>query len=745
MKSKYKLKSIVAAMGSTFVLTGCGGGGGGGTTPVYETEPEAVVVSPTYYKQQTLVNVLAAWDEGAKGAGQTIAIIDSGVNVDHDDFKNSLGDSRINAEDATGFDYDQDRNVVQVPTYTDTDTTDYHGTHVASIAAGSEYGLAPEATILPINVFQDNNTVWSDILAEAITYTAPKADVMNASISGMINLISVGADNPYDKAVTALTNNQTILVSAAGNNGDKRIGVDHFENNNIAKNLGINPLVEGRVFNVIALNDDFSVADFSNAPGSCADISANPHIPCDVNVMTQIQNTFIAAPGVWITAADGATTDSSTAKSGTSMAAPVVSGALATLLSTWDQLTPTQASQIVRDTADRSFAGYAPELYGVGILDVEAAMSPIGVLKAASTGTGASVKITDVSAKVPSSLEGIKDIPALKKAAFYDDYNRDYAFDMSKMVQVEKTPIDWNAHWNQSIIGKHYTRSADLGFASLTMAVNPSQPDGIQSLSLAGQNYSFSFGQDYAVKSGLESLAYANDFVGLRSSDETRAFAGNYRLNNGLSLVGDVKWKDSYSLVSDSDGVDTSSQFGLMFQATDNLTLGAGVEWINQTNSFAGMSGEGTLSFGENNLTQLGVLSANYKHGANEFFGLFKAGKLADNQSADYQYLSIKDATLGQTVLGFRSMLDKKSQFGLQAYNDLSVTDASMSLHIPTGMDSEGNMEFATEKFNYKGNLAPNTFEAFYKVSPAKGMNYMLNAVSSPDDVGVGLRMETRF
>lgn len=740
----FKLKTISAAIITSVALTGCGGGGGGSNVIPSGDNPEIIVpAGPTYYEQQSSVNIDAVWDGGAKGQGVTIGLVDSGITAAHEDFQDQLGASRIDTVNAAGFDYDGGFNVIQVPNYSDT-ASDYHGTHVASIAAGKDYGLAPEATILPVNVQQNNGaTIWSDILAAGIAYAAPHAQVVNASISGLVNPTSFGTGNAYDTHVATLSANDTILVAAAGNSAEA-VGVQHFDNNNIAKNLGINPAVEGRVFNVVALNSDNTVASFSNTPGSCADIGASPDIACDNTVMEQIQNTFISAVGVNIQAADGATTDGSKYLSGTSMATPIVSGTLASLLSEWDQLSETDAAQIVRDTANDSFAGYDASLHGVGIIDAEAALAPIGVLKAAASGGATSITPDMVSARVPSSLAGIKDISALKQAAFYDDYNRDFALDLTSSIEVVQKPIDWNAHWNQSTLAQHYGNTVDIGDDKLTMAFNPSNPNLLDAMTLAGKDYTLSFGQGDKAQKMLDSLVNTNGFVsGQNVTGNT--LATKFNIAKGMSLTGSINWQDSYELHSDDNGIDTSSQLGLTYEAADNFTIGAGVEWINQKNSLAGLSGEASLSLGANNLTQLGVLSAKYSSGNNEFFGLVKAGNVVDSQDSASSYLQVKDAVIGQTVLGFRSQLDKETQLGVKAFNDLGITSATLNLNVPSGMDSNGNMEYAKHQFKHRGSMTPNTLEMFYSVSPAKGIKYQVNALTGQDDSGVGIRVVNQF
>jgi len=153
-------------------LTGCGGGGGS-TTPVIPSDdgPEVIYIDdnpfvPVQYaafgvsaisgtlKQQTVTNADDVWALGYKGQGITIGVVDSGVNQNHVDFYDDNGNSRVNWNDARSIEYIlADDSIVYTNDYRDIDAPDFHGTHVSSIALGREYGIAPEATLLPVNVF----------------------------------------------------------------------------------------------------------------------------------------------------------------------------------------------------------------------------------------------------------------------------------------------------------------------------------------------------------------------------------------------------------------------------------------------------------------------------------------------------------------------------------------------------------------------------------------------------------------
>ena len=112
------------------------------------------------------VGALAAWDR-TRGAGQVIAVVDTGVDLTHPDLAPSLwqnpgeapgggdGDANGRVDDVHGYDF--------VDGDGDPDDYQFHGTHVAGTAAGDGRttatgvaGVAPEASLMAVRVLDGN-------------------------------------------------------------------------------------------------------------------------------------------------------------------------------------------------------------------------------------------------------------------------------------------------------------------------------------------------------------------------------------------------------------------------------------------------------------------------------------------------------------------------------------------------------------------------------------------------------------
>ncbi|MGX6604268.1 S8 family serine peptidase [Micromonosporaceae bacterium Da 78-11] len=236
-----------------------------------------------------------AWKAGYDGTGVTVAILDTGVDATHPDLAGQIAGAE---------------NFTDTP---DTDDTVGHGTHVASIIAGTgaasngRYrGVAPGAKLLIGKVCGTEYCDDSAILA-GMAWAAEHAPVVNMSLGGY----DTPETDPLEQAVDDLTARyNTLFVVAAGNDG--AVG-----------SVG-SPSTADDALSIVPVDRDDKLAFFSSRGPRVGDHALKPEI---------------TAPGVDIVAAkaangvigDPATVDGYTTLSGTSMATPHVAGAAAIL------------------------------------------------------------------------------------------------------------------------------------------------------------------------------------------------------------------------------------------------------------------------------------------------------------------------------------------------------------------------------------------------------------------------------
>jgi subtilisin family serine protease len=238
----------------------------------------------------------SAFTASAKGAGVDTYIVDTGISSTHTDFTGRMSAGFSSIIDGNG-----------------TNDCNGHGTHVAGTTAGTTYGIAKSATLIPVRVLDclgsgTNSGVIAGLDWIISHHTAGTPAVANMSLGG-------GASAALDLAVQNVINDGVVMAVAAGNSN-----VDAC---NSSPARAVNAITVGSTTTTDARSS------FSNI-GACVDIFA---------------------PGSSITSAwIGSTTAISTI-SGTSMASPHVAGVAAVLLGRFPTSTTTQIATMLRTSA----------------------------------------------------------------------------------------------------------------------------------------------------------------------------------------------------------------------------------------------------------------------------------------------------------------------------------------------------------------------------------------------------------
>jgi subtilisin family serine protease len=255
-------------------------------------------LAPEQWQLRSPLDLPDAWDRSA-GEGVIVAVVDTGVDLSHPDLRDNLW---TNPREIAGNGVDDDGNgyVDDVHGYDfashspDPTDQDGHGTAVAgAIAArGNNHigvsGVAPRARIMALKVSDGTGPAPAEAVAEAIRYaTANGARIVNVSLN------SPDSSPAVEEAVRAATAAGVLVVASAGNQGQDLGAAPSY------------PASYDGVLGVGAVNRAGQVAPYSNT-GAGVDILA----PGDDILST------------------GAGGDYAT-RSGTSMAAAEVSGALA--------------------------------------------------------------------------------------------------------------------------------------------------------------------------------------------------------------------------------------------------------------------------------------------------------------------------------------------------------------------------------------------------------------------------------
>ncbi|MGT2926333.1 S8 family serine peptidase [Streptococcus cuniculipharyngis] len=208
-------------------------------------QAKAEEASPQNIDSNTIVTVPQVWQSGYKGEGQVVAIIDSGLDVDHDALRISdLSKAKYKTKEelevakvAAGIDYGQwyndkvvfGHNYVDVNNKLKEEEKRSHGMHVTGIATGNPskevageliYGVAPEAQVMFMRVFSDLNQTTNPALYVRAIEDAVKlgADSINLSLGGANGSV-VNMDETVTAAIELARKSGVTVVISAGNDG----------------------------------------------------------------------------------------------------------------------------------------------------------------------------------------------------------------------------------------------------------------------------------------------------------------------------------------------------------------------------------------------------------------------------------------------------------------------------------------------------------------------------------------------
>lgn len=217
-----------------------------------------------------------SYSYGSTGAGVTVFVIDTGIRATHREFSGRV---------VSGWDF--------VDGDPDASDCSSHGTHVSGTIAGEEYGVARDATLVSLRVWGCDDSGWARDIIAALDWAVQHKPAGPA----VVNISGGGAGYaPMDAAVrAAVAAGLTVVVAALNADQDACLS---------------SPARVAEAITVGATDPTDARASFSNF-GSCVDVFA---------------------PGVDIQSSISTSDSASESWSGTSMAAPHVTGAVARIL-----------------------------------------------------------------------------------------------------------------------------------------------------------------------------------------------------------------------------------------------------------------------------------------------------------------------------------------------------------------------------------------------------------------------------
>ena len=372
--------------------------------PASASDTTATASSPTATLETTSINdtergglwylnttkAYDAWDVARASGKVTVAVVDSGVDYTHEDLKNNLVNSEFaknTYSDKTGAEAVED--------------TEGHGTHVSGIIAATAdnstgvAGITYNANVLPIRSSYDATSSYMSDIIEGVEYAvklkttsteewAKNIRVINLSLGGWHESLSY-AQQSINKAHDA----GIVVVAAAGNNKCGDVNPDYestyrhypssYDNVICVSSVKLSNYVWDGGSDCWYNSDSEFASEYSNY-GSKVDIAAPG---------TRIKSTIPSNNYAYY--------------SGTSMSAPMVSGAAALLFSQVMTATPDKIESILESTATDLGDTGRDDYYGNGLLNLSAA---VNTLKSCAAGNHAQLE-SDVEVAPTCTEKGL--------------------------------------------------------------------------------------------------------------------------------------------------------------------------------------------------------------------------------------------------------------------------------------------------------------------------------------------------
>lgn len=326
-----------------------------------ENYPYPFGANDTLYDSQwhlKAINAPYAWQKGYNGEGITVAVIDSGLNIDHLDLKSENIIDTIN--------------VMSGQSPSDVTDTKAHGTFVTGLIAASvnnslcASGITENVNLIPIKVTDTSKFNISTLFAGLQQAINKKCDIINMSMgfapenTASIEALKYLIDKAYDANI--------IVVAAAGNNGDTSSGSEYHY-----------PASFDNVVSVGSLGRPYTEQDEQNGIEMFSKIFYNGSTAIDIapyepSLFTQHNDKILcSAPGYYMySLGTSSKTGMARQDGGTSFAVPQVTAAAAIARQINPYLTVDEFIQALKDTVKDVYTEGYDEYTGYGMLDIKA-------------------------------------------------------------------------------------------------------------------------------------------------------------------------------------------------------------------------------------------------------------------------------------------------------------------------------------------------------------------------------------
>ena len=634
-----------------------------------------------------------------------------------------------------------------------------HGTHVATTIAANDnsigegmVGVAPKAEIFSYG-HGDGDRVFDDETFFVDHARANGVSVINMSYGPVLPGILMGPTK-Y-KNIIATRNNNIVFVQAAGNDG-VRLENYQFARNSYKdfKNMII----------VVSMEVQGEIAAYSNYPGpACFDYP-------NCNTKNLMKYFTVAAPGTHIEA--GVANGGYEISSGTSMAAPHVTGVVALLQSYWPVLKKRAGAvtNIIFHTAQDWGTKGVDKTYGWGLVRADRALGPLGkkYLK----------KNNKIYSFAKSSLRVSPALAALTRESvtFFDEYDRDFQIPLATFAPGYHGTL---GAWVRTGDSRYeYTLGSDTGL-SYAFSANGYDPDDS---SLSDIQFRLSYQEEQGMAwhfgqgQGIDRLEAPGSLTFGLMADKT-ALAGAYPvlsiadgggfgivtqpIGDGYELTGGVLSNTTlYAEDEDRNYAPEAEALVLSLgkSSLDQRLFGhITATYLVEEDGVLGTGGSGGLNFTEGFDSNSVTVGTRYRLNGDYALSASYTEAFSRGHNGTDSLLSLESTRLSSSA--FALGLEKQT---LMADTDRLKFSVSQPLRIDEGFMSltHGDYYDEDEVLHSRAvdiDLAPTgrqiDYQLQYTVSPKENLDFGLFAYYADDylhqsdltDYGAGIRLKGRF
>jgi len=767
-----------------FFVLSCGGGGGGGSapSPVISQTPTPPSAPPTlsydelksqyegYYEYQgqwglDVVNASAAYARGATGLGVTIGITDSGLDNTHTEI--SLG--RLSGDSDLSY-----------SNYTPNTRQQRHGTMVASVAAGKQektdtspmHGVAFEANVLfiaiqlaepdpdydPVDIGTDDG---SGTVTDAPDFTGIDnffsslfeiynqydVDIVNNSYGYSGNIIDYTEAQvryAFPKTIAEMSqigtpdSQKTIYVWAAGNAGGYADqGVDFSSPELLPGMAHYIPEIQGHSIAVASVDENGSISSFSSRCGVAQDYC----ISAPGGRITAAYPTSTSDTGIYI----GNTNDDNynsciqdnscfAVTSGTSFAAPFVSGGLAVIADYFEgQLGSKEIVDRLFSTANKEGVYSDKSIYGQGLMDLGAATAPVGQVSAMLTGTlsGAMVPalFTGIQLTSPSFGDAVSNGVANQTIIFFDELDAPFRGAVDNLTTDYRNQIvnlDGYEHMYQStpqvidtqdnVLEMSNYKNQNLSYGLInSMHLLEAQQDsnqfftyfnkGNDSFVSHGINGSWALGifqdKDLRYKSQLRSQ-FSNPWLNFSAGGTS--FGSVYKFQHNLDVAFLISSGRNRFQANEVFGESNSSTVAMIELQPKNYMPSIQFGILKENDANLGLSGSGAFNGNSGQMTSFVGISDSINLFGGKFFSSLYIGNSHGTSNNEGMINSITEIQSSAFGMGFlkQSIFNSGDELLLSIDQPMRTESGEMNLRVPVYRTKERNVLFNSFGFTLR-------------------------------------------